>query len=118
MKINTKLTKVSRDVKKQKGFINPGIYKGSTMIFETFEDYINDVKNDDDRSTLYGINKNPSVDQLEKAVSNLYNCHDTVVAPSGLAALIVPFFAFLKQGDEVLINDTCLLYTSPSPRDA
>ena len=106
MKINTKLTKVSRNVKKQKGFINPGIYKGSTMIFERFEDYINDVKNDDDRSTLYGINKNPSVDQLEKAVSNLYNCHDTVVAPSGLAALIVPFFAFLKQGDEVLINDT------------
>ena len=33
----------------------------------------------------------------------MYNCHDTVVAPSGLAALIVPFFAFLKQGDEVLI---------------
>ena len=106
MKINTKLTKVSRNVKKQKGFINPGIYKGSTMIFDNFDDYINDIKNDDDRSTLYGINKNPSVDQLEKAVSNLYNCHDTVVAPSGLAALIVPFFAFLKQGDEVLINDT------------
>ena len=106
MKINTKLTKVSRNVKKQKGFINPGIYKGSTMIFDNFDDYINDIKNDDDRSTLYGINKNPSVDQLENAVSNLYNCHDTVVAPSGLAALIVPFFAFLKQGDEVLINDT------------
>ena len=49
MKINTKLTKISRNVKKQKGFINPGIYKGSTMIFNTFEDYINDIKNDDDR---------------------------------------------------------------------
>ena len=73
MKIDTKLTKVSRNVKKQKGFINPGIYKGSTMIFETFEDYINDIKNDDDRSTLYGINKNPSVKQLEIAISNLYN---------------------------------------------
>ena len=35
MKINTKLTKVSRNVKRQKGFINPGIYKGSTMIFNT-----------------------------------------------------------------------------------
>ena len=45
------------NIKKQKGFINPGIYKGSTMIFDTFEDYINDIKNDDDRSTLYGINK-------------------------------------------------------------
>ena len=106
MKINTKLTKVSRNVKRQKGFINPGIYKGSTMIFNTFEDYINDIKNDDDRSTLYGINKNPSVEQLEKAISNLYKCHDTVVAPSGLAALIIPFFAFLKKNDEVLINDT------------
>ena len=52
MKINTKLTKVSRNVKKQQGFINPCIYKGSTMIFNTFEDYINDIKNDDDRSTL------------------------------------------------------------------
>ena len=106
MKINTKLTKVSRNVKKQKGFINPGIYKGSTMIFDTFEDYINDIKNDDDRSTLYGINKNPSVEQLEKAISILYKCHDTVIAPSGLAALIIPFFAYLKKNDEVLINDT------------
>ena len=106
MKIDTKLTKVSRNVKKQKGFINPGIYKGSTMVFDTFEDYINDLKNHDDRNTLYGINKNPSVDQLEKAISSLYKCHDTVVAPSGLAALIIPFFAFLKKNDEVLINDT------------
>ncbi len=106
MKIDTKLTKVSRNVKKQKGFINPGIYKGSTMIFNSFEDYINDINNDDDRSTLYGINKNPSVDQLEKAITNLYNCNDTIVAPSGLAALIIPFFAFLKKDDEVLINDT------------
>ena len=49
MKIDTKLTKVSRNVKNQKGFINPGIYKGSTMIFNSFEDYINDINNDDDR---------------------------------------------------------------------
>ena len=37
------------------------------MIFNNFEDYINDINNDDDRNTLYGINKNPSVEQLEKA---------------------------------------------------
>ncbi|MDC0194976.1 PLP-dependent aspartate aminotransferase family protein [Alphaproteobacteria bacterium] len=106
MKINTKLTKVTRNVKKQKGFINPGIYKGSTMIFNNFEDYISDIKNDDDRSTLYGINKNPSVEQLEKAISSLYKCQDTIVTSSGLAALVIPFFSFLKKNDEVLINDT------------
>ena len=76
------------------------------MIFYTFADYLNDINNHDDRNTLYGINKNPSVEQLEQAISSLYKCHDTVVAPSGLAALIIPFFAFLKKNDEVLINDT------------
>jgi len=106
MKIDTNLTKISRNVKKQKGFINPGIYKGSTIIFNTFEDYIKDINNDDDRTTLYGINKNPSVDQLEKAITKLYNCHDTIISSSGLAALIIPFFTYLKKDDEVLINDS------------
>jgi len=106
MKIDTKLTKISRNVKKQKGYINPGIYKGSTMIFNTFEDYVKDINNNDDRTTLYGINKNPSVDQLEKAITQLYKCHDTIIAPSGLAALVVPFLAYLKKDDEVLINDS------------
>ncbi len=106
MKINTKLTKISRNVKKQKGFINPGIYKGSTMIFNSFKDYIKDINNNDDRTTLYGINKNPSVEQLEEAITQLYKCNDTVIAPSGLAALIIPFLTYLKKNDEVLINDS------------
>jgi cystathionine beta-lyase/cystathionine gamma-synthase len=44
MKIKTKLIKIGRDPKKQKGFINPGIYKGSTMIFNNFKDYTDDIK--------------------------------------------------------------------------
>ena len=106
MKIKTKLTKLGRDPKKQKGFVNPGIYKGSTMIFNNFKDYLNDIKNDDDRKTLYGINKNPFHEQLEEAITKLYKATDTVIAPSGLAALIIPFFTFLKKNDEVLIIDT------------
>ena len=97
MKIKTRLTKLGRNPKKQKGFVNPGIYKGSTMIFNSFKDYMNDLKNDDDRNTLYGINKNPFNEQLEDAITKLYNASDTVVAPSGLAALIIPFFTFLKK---------------------
>ena len=106
MNIKTKLTKLGRDPKKQKGFINPGIYKGSTMIFDNFNHYLKDLKNNDDRKTLYGINTNPSHKELEDCISQLYNSNDTVIAPSGLAALIIPFFAYLKKGDEVLINDS------------
>ena len=106
MKRKTRLTKLGRDPLKQKGFINPGTYKGSTMIFSNFKDYLNDVKNADDRKTYYGINKNPFHKQLEDSISDLYNCNDTVLSPSGLASIIIPFFALLKKGDEVLINDS------------
>ena len=52
MGIKTKLTKLGRDPKKQKRFINPGIYKGSTMVFDNFKHYLNDLNNNDDRITL------------------------------------------------------------------
>ena len=106
MKIKTKLTKIGRNPKKQKGFINPGIYKGSTMIFNNFKDYLEDVKNADDRNTLYGINKNPFHQQLEESISKLYNSEDTIITSSGLASVIIPFLTFLKKDDEVLINDS------------
>ena len=106
MKIKTKLTKIGRNPLKQKGFINPGTYKGSTMIFNSYQDYLNDIKNADDRRTFYGINQNPFHKQLEDSISELYYCNDTVLSPSGLASIIIPFFAILKSGDEVLINDS------------
>ena len=67
MKIKTKLTKLGRDPKKQKGFVNPGIYKGSTMIFNSFKDYLNDIKNDDDRKTLY---------RLHNAFTTVMRCYN------------------------------------------
>ena len=106
MKISTKLTKIGRDPKRQKGFINPGIYKGSTMIFRNFNEYIRDIKRKDDDSRLYGIKSNPSQKELENAITSLYKTKDTVISPSGMASIIIPFFSLLKDGDEVLINDT------------
>ena len=76
------------------------------MIFDNFKHYLKDLNNNDDRNTLYGINTNPSHKELENCISELYNCKDTIIAPSGLAALVIPFFAYLKKGDEVLINDS------------
>ena len=39
------------------------------MIFNTYKDYLNDIKNFDDRTTYYGINKNPFHKQLEDSIS-------------------------------------------------
>ena len=67
------------------------------MIFDKFQDYLDDINNADDRTTLYGINQNPSHKQLEESISKLYYAADTVIASSGLAALIIPFFESLLQ---------------------
>ena len=106
MNLKTKLTKIGRDPKKNKGFLNPGIYKGSTIIFDDYKSYLNDVNRKTDASALYGINNNPLIEKLEKSISYLYKAHDTVIAPSGLSAVIIPFFAFLEKNDEVIINDS------------
>ena len=106
MNMKTKLTKIGRDPKKNKGFLNPGIYKGSTIIFDDYKSYFNDVNRKTDASALYGINNNPLIEKLEKALTNLYKAHDTVIAPSGLAAVIIPFFAFLEKNDEIIMNDS------------
>ena len=106
MNLKTKLTKIGRDPKKNKGFINPGIYKGSTIIFDDYKSYLNDVNRKTDASALYGINNNPLIEKLEKSISYLYKAHDTVIAPSGLSAVIIPFFAFLEKNDEIIINDS------------
>ena len=76
------------------------------MIFNSFKDYLNDIKNDDDRKTLYGINKNPFNEQLEEAITKLYKATDTVIAPLRFSCFNYTFFYFFKKNDEVLIIDT------------
>ena len=107
MKLKTKLTKIGRNIKKNMGFVNPPIFKGSTIIFNDFKSYIEDRdKSGDNENSNYGIQRNPSVDNFEDALTKLYESNDTVATPSGLTALIIPFFTFLKSGDHVLVVDS------------
>tara|TARA_Y100000590_G_scaffold464504_1_gene634120 strand:- start:912 stop:2072 length:1161 start_codon:yes stop_codon:yes gene_type:complete len=106
MKLKTKLTKIGRNHKKNKGYINPPIYKGSSIIFDDFYSYILDRERDDASFARYGIQHNPTAENFEKALTSLYGANDTVTTNSGLTALIIPFLTFLKNGDHVLINDT------------
>ena len=98
MNIKTKLTKIGRDPKKNKGYVNPPIYKGSTIIFDNFKSYIKDRdKADDDENSKYGIQFNPTTENFEEAITSLYKAADTVATPSGLSALIIPFLCFLNK---------------------
>ena len=105
MKNKTILTILGRNYKRYQGYLNPPIYKGSTIIFKNFKQYLKDRDKSDDENSYYGIQVNPSTLNLEKTLSKLYKAHDTVATPTGLTAVIIPFLTFLNKGDHVLISD-------------
>ena len=102
MKIKTKINKIGRNSKKQKGFINPPIYKGSTIVFENFNQYKNE-KNI--YEALYGLNRTPISDIFENAISRLYECDSAIVVSSGLAAVSVPIYALLSENKHIIVTD-------------
>ncbi|WJH40250.1 cystathionine beta-lyase [Aliirhizobium terrae] len=83
------------------GFVNPPIVRGSTVLFP-------DSGTMDKRSQpyTYGTRATPTTDALCAAFDELEGSAGTVLVPSGLAAISVPFLAFLSAGDHALIVDS------------
>ena len=106
MKIKTQINKYGRNSKKQKGFINPPIYKGSTIVFENFKQY---KKENSVYGGLYGLNNTPLSDTFELAIKKLYSCDGVVAVSSGLASISVPIMALLSKNHHILVSDA--LYT-------
>jgi cysteine-S-conjugate beta-lyase len=80
----------------------PAVHKASTVIFK-------DVASMRARSWksrsgyTYGLHGTPTTFTLEERIATLEGGRHCVLAPSGLAAITMVNFAFLKQGDEVLL---------------
>ena len=87
MRIKTKINKLGRNSKDQKGFINPPIYKGSTIAFDSYNQY---KKEKNVYEGLYGLNRTPLSHNQEFALKELYACDSVVAVSSGLAAVSVP----------------------------
>lgn len=97
----TKLLHVGRNPEDQYGFVNPGIYRGSTVIFPTLDR----LKNAN-QEFVYGRNGTPTIRNLEKAIAELEGGARTVLTPSGLSAITAALLAFVKAGDHILVSDS------------
>jgi len=97
----TRLVLAGRDPTDSYGFVNPPIVRGSTVIYQTTEDFLARKAR-----YAYGTYGNPTLDALEAAANTIEGGAGVVVTPTGLLACTLPFLAFLSAGDHVLVTDS------------
>lgn len=96
----TRLVLAGRDPHAFHGFVNTPIWRGSTVLYPSVEEL-----NARRQKYVYGTRGTPTTDALETAWTELSGAAGTVLAPSGLAAIVVALMSCLKAGDHMLMVD-------------
>ncbi|MBI5132370.1 MAG: cystathionine beta-lyase [Rhodopseudomonas palustris] len=98
----TRLVTSGRDTKAQKGFVNPPVVRGSTVLYPTAEDL-----HAHRGEYSYGRHGTPTTKALQQALIELEGpqCAGVGLTPSGVSAISTALLAVLKAGDHVLVCD-------------
>jgi len=106
VKSSTELIRMGgyRDVIGEKAVktVNPPVYTGSTVLFETYRDMV-DVKSGNYPGVTYGTDRMPNQLALEDAICRLEGGYLTRAFPSGISAIRNTLLAFLESGDHLLV---------------
>ncbi|MCC8980197.1 cystathionine beta-lyase [Bradyrhizobium acaciae] len=100
--VTTRLVTAGRDTKAQKGFVNPPVFHGSTVLYPTAEDL-----HAHRAEFTYGRHGTPTTRALQDVLMALEGpqCAGVGLAPSGLSAISTTLLAVLKAGDHLLVCD-------------
>lgn len=104
-KTDTLLVTLGRDTEAQQGFVNPPVYRGSTVLSARIAD-LNKHYADRFNRVVYGRWGTPTHFALQEAVAELEGGHRSIVLGSGKAAVLCALLAFLGQGDHLLMVDS------------
>ncbi|WP_198024834.1 cystathionine beta-lyase [Bradyrhizobium sp. Cp5.3] len=99
--IETLLCHLGRTPAEHAGMVNVPVYRGSTILAETLEDW--EKQNKDYPS--YGRFGSPLSRALEAAICKLEGGYRSILFPSGQSACTHALLGCLKAGDRVLISD-------------
>jgi cystathionine beta-lyase len=101
-KSETRLVTAGRDTKAQKGFVNPPVVHGSTVLYPTADDL-----HAHRGEYQYGRHGTPTTRALQDVLMALEGpqCAGVGLAPSGLAAISTTLLSVLKAGDHLLVCD-------------
>ncbi len=91
-----------RDPAAQKGFVNPAVFHGSTVLYPTAEDL-----HAHRGEYTYGRHGSPTTRALQDVLMALEGpqCAGVGIAPSGLAAISTTLLSVTKTGDHLLVCD-------------
>ena len=76
-------------------------WRGSTVLFDSVANARDSSDPDQYRYGLYGT---PTVRDLALQIAEIEGADHCIIVPSGQAALALPYFAFCKSGDHVLLT--------------
>ncbi len=84
--------------------INPPIYKGSTVLFNSYADMVKAGRHEYE-GISYGTDRLPTQRQFEEAMRELEGGAVCRMFQSGIAAIQTALMAFTKSGDHILVCD-------------
>jgi cystathionine beta-lyase len=101
-RIDTEIVTVGRNPSEQFGYVNPPVYRGSTVLYP-------DLASFEQRKARYPYGRygSPTTDSLEAGLTLLEGGAGTVLTSSGLSAIAVALQSCLKAGDHLLLTDSC-----------
>jgi len=101
-KAETRLVTAGRDSKAQRGFVNPPVFHGSTVLYPT----AGDLRAHRGEFT-YGRHGTPTTQALQDVLMSLEGpqCAGVGLVPSGLSAITTTLLSVLMAGDHLLVTD-------------
>ncbi len=97
----TEVVHRGRDPSAQHGFVNPPVYRGSTVLFPTVEELFARRQ-----PYTYGRRSTPTVKALEDAIAAIEGGAVTTLTASGYQAVTTAILAFVESGDHILMVDS------------
>ena len=102
----TRLSHAGRAGTKVRGFVNPPLHRGSTMLHLDIADRVARSQNRLEQGQAYGTQGNATHHALEDVIAEIEGGTRCQIVSTGLAAVTVPLLCYLNAGEHCLMPDS------------
>ena len=104
--VATRLSHAGRAGTHAHGFVNPPVYRGSTVLYEDMAQRRAHMRRRFDQAFVYGTHGSPTHHALEDVVAEIEGGTRCQIFSAGQAACTTPLLGYLGAGDSLLMPDS------------